>query len=421
MILLPVTPHGPAALDDLFDDPDRGIMEEDEAIGDETDPARDSERRNDEEERDGDHEDERRPAPPVQGVDIAALTTSPPRFSGSVDTGAGISLGMREWPGTEAAGDDEPLDLLVWRAVYDMTTTLRLTARPRPHIRFTGALKTELNETDATFSTPAVSNLFVDYTLHDRYFFRAGKYSMTWGQARILKNIGNLAEGISDGVAIRLIAPVGPGTMTGAVYTRAKEITEQAGGAAGNPRAFTYLGQYETTRGRVSTGLAGRARAGETLDTSAYVTLGLGALDLTQEAVARWNRQDPFSEESLDFATLSQFVWEFGSPVWRVIGEYGYDHAVANNEGHRIGVGVRMPQFLPGNWRPQIRWRHAFVDDSGQVETAFTGRLAPDLEGTIGIPILYGKPGTIYRGADTDIPDNGVISLLVGARLTFSF
>ncbi len=409
-VLLAAVPHRAFALDDLFDDPDSGVVEEGEAIGDETDPA--------DEEQDRDADD--RSTSPFQGVDIDALTTSPVTFSGSVNTGAGIAFGLLDWPDTRSPDMGELWDLRQLTAGYDMSATMRVTARPKPHLRFTGSLTTELNEDTARFTTPSIGSLFVDYTLRDSVFIRAGKYSMTWGQARLLPNIGNLVDDVSDGAAMRATVPAGPGTITGIIWTRREEIDRHG---SGHPRSFTYAGQYETTRGRVSTGIGARARSADTLNTTAYVTLGLGTIDVTQEAIIRWDREDPFDEDTLDFSTLTQMIWEFGSPVWRVIAEYGFDYAVDDWEGHRVGLGIRMPQYLPRSWRPQVTWRHAFQDDSGQIAAGFTGTLAPDISGSIGIPVRYGKPGTIYRGGDfdSDIPTTSVIAVGIGARLRFSF
>lgn len=408
LVLAPLSAPALFALDDLFEDPDRGVVEEGEAIGDETDPERDWE------------SDDGEPAE-VLGVDIAALTTSPPRFSGSVNTGAGIALALREWPGTEAAGEEDFQDLFTGSAGYDMSTTLRLTARPRPYLRFTAAMTTSLNRNTGRFTNPSMGNVFVDYTFRDTYYMRVGSFGMTWGQARLLNNIGNLASHVSDGASMRLTVPAGPGTVTGVITARGSD----------DPRDFNYAGQYETTRGRLSTGVAARARRETTLDTAAYMTWGLGAVDLTQEGLVRWDRDDPFSESTLNFATLSQVIWEFGSPVWRIIGEYEFDYAVEDLQGHRTALGVRMPQFLPANWRPQMTWRHAYADNSGQFITAFSGSLGPSLEGTIAIPVNYGDPGTIYRGGeelegeDEDerqyVSTENFVSVLFGVRLKFSF
>lgn len=413
------------ALDDLFEDPDQGVVEEDEAIGDETDPIRDE-------------PDEESPRTPAT-IDLGALTTSPVRFSGSVDSGIGISLGLAEWPGTKAAQeiqDDDDRDPVNVRGGYDMSTTLRVTARPRPYLRFTGTLTSSLNRNTARFSNPAVGEMFVDYTLRDLVFFRAGTYGLTWGQARILPNIGNIVSDMSDGVALRATVAAGPGTVTTLMYTRRAEIENRG---AGNPRAFTYAGQWEITRGRVSTGVAARLRAEDPVRATAYTTIGLGTLgpgttDITLEGLVRLDRRDPWSEETRDFQTLAQLVWEGGDPAWRLIAEHSYDRSVVYGTGgfadgdrtghrdnHLVALGLRMPRFLPRRWRPEIVWRHAFSDDSGQVETLFSGNLAPGLEGNIGIPVKYGKPGTFYRGEDTEIPENGVVSVLLAARLKFSF
>lgn len=379
-------------LDDLFSDPESGIVE-DEIVEEEED------------------------APPPQVVDVAALTTSPVRFSGSVDTGAGLALGLSEWLGSSAAGGASGRELLNYGAGYDMKATFRVTARPQPYLRFTSSFTTELREQTATFSPLSIGDLFVDYTLQDRIFIRAGKFGQTWGQARILENIGNIAGDTDSGAAMRATVPLRRGTATALVYT----LGPRAPYSASDPRSFIYAGQFETTRGRVSSGVAARARSQDVLRTTAHVTLGLGHLDLTQEALFLIDREDPLNPDATTIKTLSQFVWEGGYPVWRVIGEYLFDTGVPDWQGSRMALGVRMPRFLPGGWRPNVQWRHAFVDNSGQIETALTGDLAPSMEGSIGIPVIYGPPGSVYRGIDTTIPSNGVVSVGFGARLKFSF
>lgn len=395
LLLLLVQFHAPAFddLDDLFSDPESGIVE-DEIVEEEED------------------------APPPQVVDVAALTTSPVRFSGSVDTGAGLALGLSEWPGSSAAGGASARELLTYDAGYDMSATFNITARPQPYLRFTSSFSTALNPSTATFSPLILGDFFVDYTLQNRVFIRAGKFGQTWGQARILENIGNIAGDTGSGVAMRATVPVRRGTATALIYTRQAEIAMYR---PGDPRSFTYTGQFETTRGRVSSGVAARVRAQDVVRTTAHVTLGLGHLDLTQEALFLIDREDPLNPDATTIKTLSQFVWEGGYPVWRVIGEYLFDTGVPDWQGSRVALGVRMPQFLPRGWRPNVQWRHAFVDNSGQIETALTGGLAPSIDGSIGIPVVYGPPGSVYRGIDTTIPSNGVVSVGFGARLKFSF
>ncbi len=379
-------------LDDLFSDPESGIVE-DEII------------------------EEAEDEPPPQVVDVAALTTSPVRFSGSVDTGAGLALGLAEWPGSRGAGDASARELLTYGAGYDMAATFRITARPQPYLRFTSSLTTELQAQTATFTPLRIGDLFVDYTLQDRIFFRVGKFGQTWGQARILENIGNIAGDTENGAALRATVPVGRGTATALVYSRGRTAVY----SESDPRSFTYAGQFETTRGRVSSGVAARVRAQDVVRATAHVTLGLGHLDLTQEALVLVDRADPLNLDATTVKALSQFVWEGGNPVWRVIGEYLFDTAVPDWQGHRVALGVRMPQFLPNRWRPNVQWRHAFVDNSGQIETALTGTLAPSMDGSIGIPVIYGPPGSVYRGIDTTLPSNGVVSVGFGAWLKFSF
>ena len=362
--------HGFDDLDDLFSDPDTAVEEEE---------------------------------PTPEAVDIEALTTAPVRFSGSVDMGAGLFIGLNEWTRSNLQDELSP------GAGGDMTASFRVTARPQPYLRVTASIITELDESEGTFSPPAIEDLFVDYTLRERVLVRAGTFGQTWGSARVLNNITNIAGDTDEGVAMRVTVPTPRGTATALWYT------------PGGADALTYAGQLEASRGRVSGGVAARVRDQEDLLATARLTLGLPRVDLTQEALMRLDAQDLSDIDTASVATLSQVVWEVGAPGWLFIGEYLFDGGNSVEAGHHVGVGVRMPQFLPRGWRPNVQWRHAFVDDSGQIETALTGNLAPSMEGSIGIPVIYGPPGSVYRGIDTTIPSNGVVSVGFGARLKFSF
>jgi hypothetical protein len=95
-----------------------------------------------------------------------------------------------------------------------------------------------------------------------------------------------------------------------------------------------------------------------------------------------------------------------------------------------------MPSLGGGGWRPGVRWRHAFEDNSGEVIPGISGTIAPRLSLSIGTPVIYGAPGSFYRDALTEsveeeddpleedeklVPVDNVVTVLLGLRLSFSF
>lgn len=396
-------------IDDLFQDPETGILEETEPEPneDESAPA------DSKEEATGAAEED-------QAVDIAALTTHPPRFSGSVTSNAGVALGFEEWPQSDAADGRSAGQLLRASGLYDMIATVSVDARPASHLQFFGSVQSELNENAMTFGGPSINELFVDYTLRDTLFLRAGKQGLTWGQGRLLKNPANLVNRVSSGVAVRGSLPVGPGSMNGVVYSIGGWVQRYR---TGDPRAFAYGGLYEATLGPFTLEISGHYQVDELVANAASLTFGLGPIDLTFEGVGRWDEQE-IVRGLQQTAALSQVYWESDGADWTVLVEYEYDSAVSPGTGHYVGIGLEGPSFGAAGWRPRARWLHAFQDDSGEFVPAVTGTVAPNLSLSIASPIVYGAPGSYYRALedeDTALPVEDVVSVLLGLELSFSF
>lgn len=365
---------------------------------------------------------------PDEGVDLDALTTAPTEVSLSVSGSAGAALGFEEWPESEAAEGREPRELLRGTGVYDMAARLSVDARPEPYLRFYGALRTELNEEAMSFTGPAVDELFVDYTLKETVFFRAGKQKLTWGQGRLLSNPANVVSRLSDGIGLRgtspVPRPVGGGSVTGVLYSLPAWVEEYR---PGHPAAFAYAGLYENRLGPVSFELSSHYKEDEPVGSAGSFSFGLGPVDFSFEVLGRWDSADPGSGFS-DYGSLAQLLWESPGRNWSLLGEYEFDSAVADYQGHFAAVGLQGPGF-GGGWRPRLRWKHAFQDNSGELVPTISGTVAPRLTASLGLPIVYGEPGSYYREAQNDpadedeqaIPVDDVVALLLGVQLDFTF
>jgi hypothetical protein len=428
-VALALAVPGPAPLDaqsmdDLFEETDETTQEgqdqPDEDTNEGSDDSSDEDARGQSEaEADQDTESD-------QGVDIDSLTTSPLTFSGSVSSSAGISLGFEQWPGTSDADGRDALELLRGSGLYDMSARFDLDARPHPKLRFHARIGTELNEDAMRFTSPSVDELFVDYTFGENLFVRAGKQNLTWGEGRLLSNPANLVDRLSDGVALRASYPLGGGSLTGAVYSIKEWVSQYR---SGSPRAFAYAARYDNTFAGVTAQVASHYKYDELTESSGSLNFGLGPVDLSTEGVARWKIEDP-SRGVESWAALGQFFWERGG--WSLLGEYEFDSTVDDSLGHFAALGLRMPAVGDSDWRPRIRWRHAFGDNSGEVLPAISGSVAPKLSASVSLPVVYGAVGSYYREAQGDvdpdeddlsqaIPVDDVLSLLLGISLTFSF
>lgn len=400
-------------------------------------------------------EDSPQPPPAGEGaVDIGDLTTSPTRVRGTVAADAGISLGYNEWPGDDAAEDRTFRDLLEVSAGYAMSASMTVDSRPQPYLRFYTKLSTSLNASNLRFGTPAVGDLFVDYTLNDNIFFRAGKFGMGWGRARLFDSPANLVSRVEEGAGIRASLPAGRGSVTTVLYTRPQWIgTGEGQYEQGDPRGFGGAAQWEQSFGAFSTELSGHYQLEEGPQTAATVTLGVGEVTLGAEGRYNIDPDEPGLPGSTGnpFTAIGNFFWENSSRTWSLWGEYSYDDArgdeSAGEDGaprdgsHLAGLAVKAPSLGSGGWRPQVSWRHAPADTSGQIIAGTSGTIAPGMELSFGMPIFYGRPGTYYRGiAETRIvPDDGsgtavddedqvllisgsnVVSVSFGLSLSFSF
>jgi hypothetical protein len=372
-------------------------------------------------------------------VDVEALTTSPVKFSGKVTAGVGAGAGLEYWPGK--ASWNEITEELRFSGFFTNVATFKVDARPKPHLRFHLSLRTSLDDEEMKYEDIFLHEVFTDYTLAETIFFRAGMQSLTWGQGRLLDNPANIVSDVGDGLGLKISMPAGPGTVNGVVYSKKAWVQEHV--QPYDPKAFAYAGQWESTIGPLTFNLAGRYRktAGgpANVDNSLGLSFGLGPVDVAADFVGRWDTQGfpsgfPGSQSHWD--AVGRLFWESENGNWTLGGEYQFDSQVAAAQGHQGALAVKMPSLASGGWRPGISWKHAFQDHSGEVVAGIKGDIAPDLDLQIGIPVVYGTAGSVYREklsedaaktayeedeADYSIPVENVVSLLLSVHLSVSF
>lgn len=370
-------------------------------------------------------------------VDIAALTTSPTKVSGKVSAGLGIGAGLIEWPGSAAADDRSFSDLMRFSGLYSTTASVRVDSRPASYLRFFAEAETSLSSASLIFTAPYMKEIFIDYTFSNTLFFRVGRQSLTWGQGRLLGNPANLVSRVESGIALRATLPLGPGTLNGVIYGIGSWIGNPYSNI--NPRSYAYAGQWDTSIGPVALNLSGHYKeldpSQEDIAAALSFSFGLGPVDFAVDGVGYWNPES-FTPAPVQWAALAQIFWENDDRSWSVLSEYKFDSSVAGFAGHHAGLGVKMPKIFGSSWRPALRYKHAFQDNSGEIIAGIDGTIAPKITLAVGLPIVYGAPGTYYRAAltsgvasaeggvideDSLIPIDNVVSLLLSISLSFSF
>ena len=372
---------------------------------------------------------------PQEGLDVDALTAAKkPRISGSVSASGGLVLGLTDWaqpitsPGAVAAFP-----------FYSLESALKLDIRPASFLRFYGSFQVASPYVDPAhpedtvigFSPALVDELFLDYTLADRLFFRVGKQEITWGQGR-LYNPGDFLLQAIDGISVKGFLPLGPNGLT---------LVGLGEGVLGPlPPAYDDLaeliaaaGLFETSLSRLTFGISAYYRIDPGLRTGAYLKTPIAGVDVAVEGVLEWG-PDPTAMDSA--AVLASLFWEGGRQKWQLILEYLFDSFVPDYQGHSIGLGVLARNWLPGGWKPGLRWVHSFADSSGQLLVGLDGPIAPYLRLTIGFPFRYGDsaghytrylvselPGIDYleRFENGQIPGNPAAAVLLMLTLSIDF
>lgn len=363
------------SIDDLFDDPQTGIIE----------------------------------AEPEEQVDPDELTRDEgPSFSGSATAEAGVAFGLQDWEST-----DPLVDRTGFTAFFAMGSSLRLDARPTSATRLFLSLGIDApSDGSVGFGDLAVNELFLDYTLLDSIFFRVGRQSLTWGNGQLF-NPANLASTVPGSISLRAFAPLGLGGVALIAIARDGYFTDpELPGIA----EVGVAARWEWNASPFSGSVAGSYQATETPRTSASVKFPIGGIDVGLDTVVEWGAT--FSEHR--YQTLLGAFWEGGTYGTQLVAEWLFDsERIDRGLGTEVG-GALLVTDLPGRWNPGLRWLHSFHDTSGEVILGVDGQVADSLRLAVGLPIAYGAPGSKYR-EDTEDPAGRVVSLIVRTTLRVSF
>ncbi len=359
--LAPVLGRAEEGVDDLFQNPDQGIIE-------------------------GSN----------QGLDVGALTADKkPHFSGSISANGGFVFGLSRWENPFA--DPGAIAALPF---YLIDGTLKLDFRPASSFRLFASFEVlspyddpaTTAGTAVDFSPLLVDELFLDYTLADRLFLRMGKQKITWGQGRLF-NPGDFMLNADKGIAVKGFLPLGANGLT--LVGLGEGFLPGTGTLTYNDLAelMTVAGQFETSFSSLTLGTSAFYRLDPGFRTEAYLKTPIAGVDVALEGVLDWG---PAVDGVHTAEALASLFWEGGRRKWQVILEYLFDTGIPNYQGHSVGLAIRANNWLPGGWQPGLLWIHSFADGSGQVLAGLEGPIAPFLRLRIGFPFRYGGSTMYY-------------------------
>jgi hypothetical protein len=361
LCLEPVLGQGDEGVDDMFKNPDQGVIES-----------------------------------PKEGLDVEALTADKkPRFSGSLSASGGFVFGLSRWENPFA--DPAAITALPF---YLIDGELKLDVRPASFVRLFASFEalSPYNDPATTagtavdFSPLLVDELFLDYTLADRLFFRVGKQKITWGQGRLF-NPGDFMLNADKGIAIKGFLPLGANGLT--LVGLGEGFLPGTGTLTYNDLAelITAAGLFETSFSSLTIGTSVFYRLDPGLRTGAYLKTPIAGVDVALEGVLDWG---PAVDGVHTAEALASLFWEGGRRKWQLILEYLFDTGVPNYQGHSVGLAIRANKWLPGGWQPGLLWIHSFADGSGQLLAGLDGPLAKYLRLRIAFPFRYGSSTMYY-------------------------
>lgn len=277
----------------------------------------------------------------------------------------------------------------------ESTATVGIDARPDDKLRVLGSVETTLpSGTSLSYSSPVISELFMDYSLGDWAVLRFGQFGLTWGQARLVDNVGDLVSTVDEGTSAKVSAPLG----TGAVNL----VVSGSGTLDGNkvPTAYLAAGNVEQTWGPFTVGAAAAYHKTEKVQASSFVKTSWGGADWYLEAVGTL----PPGQGLHEVDGVAGFLWQGGFPTLSLAGEYllqKVDDGLDNDQ-HTTVLAASVDGRTLWGLMPKVEWSQAWDDQSGQLLTALVFRTVDHLTITAGVPWVYGKGGTRFVTANED-------------------
>lgn len=312
------------------------------------------------------------------GQTLAAFHAQPLSISGSLTAEAGGIVGFIDRAGGGYAWDMTP--------GVSVVPSLTFTSRPDETLRIQGTVEF----TSLSFS-PTVTEMFFDYTLLNKVFFRIGMHTVSWGVTRFFDGGGDLMSASGTGLNIKANVPIGPGGITGVVLANPSQINSLTNLSW---RDLTFGGQGDLPIGKSEIILSGTylGSALAPLRSTVVLKTSLFNVDLFGEGIGSWTSGTPLAIPSF----VLGFYWEQPEPEFKFYGEYYFNGADTSMKDQRLALAISMDKAFKSPFTLGLEWTHALVDNSGIVIPGVSFDIFPHVTLLVGLPCRYGAPGSFY-------------------------
>jgi len=322
-------------------------------------------------------------------IALAALQTNQPlTFTGNIYSMAGGALGYANAPDWS-----NPLTGLAPLGGGSVTNYIYFDARPDPTVRFHGALEMAFPGFALT-----MYELWFDYSVLDKVFFRGGRQVIGWGNTRIF-TVGDVMDNSPTALSLKTYLPFGADGLSLVTLVQDPGAGASLVGLKPEiaPRLDLVFGSFEFSEaGAFQHQIP--ARLASMLKTSHF------GIDFFAEVFGNWQTGSPpvlstfesafWQAPGQKFSLYAEHYYN-GSSTNAADGWYGTPPSPPNLEGSKIAI---LGSYKIGGYTVGLQWNHAFADGSGQLMPALTFSPFNHITVTFGFPITYGPDGSTYAG-----------------------
>lgn len=288
-------------------------------------------------------------------------------------------------------------------------------------------------DTEPSFSSITVKEIFLDYNLGDVAFFRVGRETQTWGQGRIF-NPTNFTKALSEGVGLRVVTTLF-GMNASVVAMKNDSYFKLGSDSLVDLTSIDTLGfaaKLEGSNALFTYGLSGFHHSNVGEKAEAYFKTSFAGFDLFGEALLEW--------APLSGSTFGQTIPSFVGGLYREWGgarpwlQLQLEYLVSGRgdetspmviprdfvdfSDQSVGVGASSDILMGLKTRPKLSWLTSLKDGSGQLVFGFVNTALPHLDLSAGLVWVYGGEGSRYVVGSSD-PYNR--RLLFSLNATFAF
>ena len=291
---------------------------------------------------------------------------------------------------------------------------LSFMARPSPIFNMGGSLYTEIDYKNGIpdWTDIIVDELYADYILLDKIFFRMGKFPMKWGNGRLFTP-GDLMALSERGLSFRANFPTVMNGLT-LVALANRYYMESPDAGFSIPEDLVSAALLEKVFGNVLLSLGGRFQDRDGLKTLASVKTVAFRTDVFTDFILCYDNDD-----NIDFQAVTGFFREWEKLM--IYGEYFFNGLTDGNKDHNVGLAMGYKKIFSSPVDVGIEWRHAFIDNSGRVFPGISFSPWQHIRMNFGIPILYGDEETRMILEDRDEYDKEDISYYMPSKQGISF